>query len=59
MDAPSGDQAGYPIKARSVTRVGAAELSTGAIIRAASETKPGQRLKTRLKSGQIRSVVDD
>ncbi len=35
------------------------DAATGAIIRAASETKPGQRLKTRLKSGQIRSVVDD
>jgi exodeoxyribonuclease VII large subunit len=32
---------------------------TGNVIRAAAETKPGQRLKTRLKSGTVRSVVEE
>ncbi|MBK7998990.1 MAG: hypothetical protein IPK15_09815 [Verrucomicrobia bacterium] len=32
---------------------------TGKVLRAASETQPGQRLKTKLKSGEVRGVVDD
>jgi exodeoxyribonuclease VII large subunit len=35
------------------------DAATGAVIRAASETRAGQRLKTRLKSGHVRSVVED
>jgi exodeoxyribonuclease VII large subunit len=31
---------------------------SGKIIRAARETRPGQKLKTRLKSGEVRSVVE-
>lgn len=31
--------------------------ATGKVLRAASETQPGQRLKTKLKSGEVRSVV--
>lgn len=31
--------------------------ATGTVLRAAGEAKPGQRLKTRLKSGELRSVV--
>jgi exodeoxyribonuclease VII large subunit len=31
---------------------------TGKVIRAASEVQPGQKLRTRLKSGEIRSVVE-
>lgn len=31
--------------------------ATGAVLRAASDAKAGQRLKTRLKSGEVRSVV--
>jgi exodeoxyribonuclease VII large subunit len=34
------------------------DATTGAIVRTAGETKPGQRLKTLLKSGQVRSVVE-
>ena len=30
---------------------------TGRVIRSAAEVKAGQRLKTRLKSGEVRSVV--
>ena len=30
---------------------------TGRVVRSAAEVKPGQRLKTRLKSGEVRSVV--
>jgi exodeoxyribonuclease VII large subunit len=30
---------------------------TGRVIRAASEAKPGQRLRTRLKSGEVRSTI--
>jgi exodeoxyribonuclease VII large subunit len=30
----------------------------GKIIRSARETRPGQKLKTRLKSGEVQSVVD-
>ena len=33
------------------------DAADGKIIRAARETKPGQMLKTRLKSGEVRSVV--
>jgi exodeoxyribonuclease VII large subunit len=33
--------------------------ATGKVLHAASETKPGQRLKTKLKSGEVRSVVED
>ena len=32
--------------------------ATGKVLHAASETTPGQRLKTKLKSGEVRSVVD-
>jgi exodeoxyribonuclease VII large subunit len=32
---------------------------TGKVIRASNEVRPGQSLKTRLKSGEIRSVVAD
>jgi len=32
--------------------------ATGKVLHAASETKPGQRLKTKLKSGEVRSVVE-
>jgi len=32
---------------------------TGKVLRAASETQPGQRLKTKLKSGEVRSVVEE
>jgi len=35
------------------------DAATGSVIRSAAETKPGQRLKTRLKSGQVRSVVEE
>ncbi len=31
---------------------------TGKVLRAASETQPGQRLKTKLKSGEVSSVVE-
>jgi exodeoxyribonuclease VII large subunit len=31
---------------------------SGKIIRAARATRPGQKLKTRLKSGEVRSVVE-
>jgi exodeoxyribonuclease VII large subunit len=34
------------------------DASNGKIIRAARETHPGQKLKTRLKSGEVRSVVE-
>ena len=34
------------------------DAADGKIIRAARETKPGQTLKTRLKSGEVRSVVE-
>ena len=33
--------------------------ATGKVLRAASETQPGQRLKTKLKSGEVRSVVEE
>jgi exodeoxyribonuclease VII large subunit len=32
---------------------------TGSVIRAADEVKPGMRLKTRLRSGEIRSIVEE
>ena len=32
---------------------------TGKVIRDATEAKPGQRLRTRLKSGEVRSVVEE
>ncbi len=32
---------------------------TGRVIRAAAEVKAGQRLRTRLKSGEVRSVARD
>jgi exodeoxyribonuclease VII large subunit len=31
---------------------------TGAVIRAAAEAKSGQKLRTRLKSGEVRSTID-
>jgi exodeoxyribonuclease VII large subunit len=34
------------------------DASSGQIIRAARETRPGQKLHTRLKSGEVRSVVE-
>lgn len=33
--------------------------ATGNVLRAASATQPGQRLKTKLKSGEVRSVVEE
>ena len=33
--------------------------ATGQVIRAAGEVKPGQRLKTKLQSGEVRSVVEE
>jgi exodeoxyribonuclease VII large subunit len=35
------------------------DARNGKIIRAARETRPGQKLKTRLKSGEVRSVVEE
>jgi exodeoxyribonuclease VII large subunit len=35
------------------------DAASGRVLRAASEVKPGQRLKTRLKSGEVRSVVEE
>ena len=35
-----------------------ADAASGRVIRAASEVRPGQRLKTKLKSGEVRSVVE-
>ena len=35
-----------------------ADVATGEVIRHATEVKAGQRLRTRLKSGEIRSVVE-
>ena len=35
------------------------DAATGAVIRTATEARLGQRLKTRLASGQVRSVVED
>lgn len=35
------------------------DAATGRILRAASETKAGQRLRTQLPSGEVRSVVED
>ena len=32
---------------------------TGRVIRAAGEVKPGQRLKTKLQSGVVKSVVEE
>jgi exodeoxyribonuclease VII large subunit len=34
------------------------DAETGQVIRDATEVKPGQRLKTRLKQGEIRSVAE-
>jgi exodeoxyribonuclease VII large subunit len=34
------------------------DAATGQVLRAADEAKPGQRLKTKLKSGEVRSVVE-
>jgi len=34
------------------------DAATGKVIRDAAEVKAGQRLKTRLKKGEIRSVVE-
>ena len=33
--------------------------ATGRVLRAASETRSGQRLKTKLKTGEVRSVVEE
>jgi exodeoxyribonuclease VII large subunit len=35
------------------------DAATGKVIRGATETRSGQRLKTRLKKGEIRSVVEE
>ncbi len=35
------------------------DAATGQVLRAASDAKPGQRLKTKLKSGEVRSVVEE
>ncbi len=35
------------------------DAASGQVIRVASETRRGQRLKTRLKSGEVRSVVEN
>ena len=35
------------------------DSATGKILRNSAEAKPGQRLKTRVKTGEIRSVVED
>ncbi len=35
------------------------EADTGKVIRAAAELKAGQKLRTRLKSGEVRSVVEE
>jgi len=32
---------------------------TGRVLRAASETRPGRRIRTRLKSGEVRSLVEE
>jgi exodeoxyribonuclease VII large subunit len=34
------------------------DATTGQVVRAAGEVRPGQRLKTKLKSGQIKSIVE-
>lgn len=34
------------------------DAATGQVIRAAAQTRPGQKLKTRLKTGDVRSVVE-
>jgi exodeoxyribonuclease VII large subunit len=34
------------------------DAATSQVLRAASEVRPGQRLKTKLKSGEVRSTVD-
>jgi exodeoxyribonuclease VII large subunit len=33
--------------------------SDGKIVRAANEVRPGEKLRTRLQSGEIRSVIRD
>jgi len=35
------------------------DAQTGKVLRDVNETRSGQRLKTRLKSGEVRSVVED
>jgi exodeoxyribonuclease VII large subunit len=35
------------------------DAATGVVLRNAAETKPGQRLKTRLKTGEISSTVEE
>jgi exodeoxyribonuclease VII large subunit len=35
------------------------DAATGKVIRDAAEVRPGQRLKTRLKKGEVRSVAED
>ena len=34
------------------------DAATGQVLRAASDARPGQRLKTKLKSGEVRSTVE-
>jgi exodeoxyribonuclease VII large subunit len=34
------------------------DAATGRVIRAAAQTRPGQKLKTRLKTGQVQSTID-
>ena len=34
------------------------DAASGAVLRSASEVRPGQRLKTKLKSGEVRSVTE-
>jgi exonuclease VII large subunit len=33
------------------------DAATGQVIRSAHDTRPGQELKTRLQSGEVRSIV--
>ena len=35
------------------------DAASGRVLRAATETHPGQKLKTKLMSGEVRSVVED
>ena len=47
---------------RNVRRAGysiTTDAATGKVLHAASETQPGRRLKTTLKSGEVRSVVEN
>jgi exodeoxyribonuclease VII large subunit len=35
------------------------DARSGTVIRAARQTRPGQKLKTRLHSGEVQSVVEE